>query len=103
MQEESETDKKISPPTPGLSVEPPVNEAALAASAAAAAASEVAAAMREFSQSRAKGNRPSSALLLYQSLLSCPSWSAFIVSPTLHLVLIFTKKIPFVCLWAEKW
>jgi peroxin-14 len=54
LTEEDETDKKISPPTPGVSVEPPVNESALAANAAAAAASEVAAAMREFSHSRAK-------------------------------------------------
>jgi len=55
MLEESETDKKLYPPTPGLSVEPPINEAALAANAAAAAASEVAAAMREFSHARARG------------------------------------------------
>ncbi|KAG0571936.1 hypothetical protein KC19_VG055300 [Ceratodon purpureus] len=52
--DDGETDKKISPHTEGLPVEPPVNEAALADNAAAAAASEVAAAMREFSHARAK-------------------------------------------------
>lgn len=64
LAEESETDKKVSPPSPAPSAEPPVNEAALAANAAAAAASEVAAAMREFSQSRVKGKlRPLLALI----------------------------------------
>nr|PNR48494.1 hypothetical protein PHYPA_012971 [Physcomitrium patens] len=52
--EESEIDKKVSPPTEGPPVEPVVNEVALAANAAAAAASEVAAAMREFSHARVK-------------------------------------------------
>lgn len=70
--EDSETDKKISPPTEGLPVEPPVNEAALAANAAASAASEVAAAMREFSHARAKGKSGTSRGLLDDFLLSCP-------------------------------
>lgn len=56
LTEETETDKKVSPSSPGLPAEAPVNETALAANAAAAAALEVAAAMREFSNSRVKGN-----------------------------------------------
>lgn len=56
LTEENDTDKKVSPSSPGLPAEAPVNETALAANAAAAAASEVAAAMREFSNSRVKGN-----------------------------------------------
>jgi hypothetical protein len=68
LAEESETDKKISPPSPAPNVEPPVNEAAVAANAAAAAASEVAAAMREFSHARVKGKFASSLGLLEKFL-----------------------------------
>lgn len=67
--DDGETDKKISPHTEGLPVEPPVNEAALAGNAAAAAASEVAAAMREFSHARAKGRSPTSWVCWMISLL----------------------------------
>ena len=96
--EESETDKKVSPPSPAPSTEPPVNEAALAANAAAAAASEVAAAMREFSQARVKGNLPPSWLSLCILLLLEHSWMLCKV----HLLQLFTIRFRDVCSWAEK-
>lgn len=86
LTEEDETDKKISPPTPGVPVEPPVNESALAANAAAAAASEVAAAMREFSHSRAKGVRS------FPFLSPCNSFHAVWAMANIILAFFFSAE-----------